>query len=53
MQIVKSQNFWLSYIYKNRAESPEKREQERKSSNIHPEYVYAPTVTNKFTEKTF
>lgn len=53
MQIVKSQNFWLSYIYKNRAESPEKREQERKSSNIHPEYVYAPIVTNKFTEKTF
>lgn len=26
MQIVKSQNFWLSHIYKKRAESTEERE---------------------------
>lgn len=53
MQIVKSQNFWLSHIYKKRAESTEEREQERKPRNKHPEYVYAPTITNKFTERAF
>lgn len=53
MQIVKSQNFWHSHIYRKRTESSEEREQERKPSNKHPEYVYAPTITNKFTKRTF
>lgn len=53
MQIVKTQNFWYSYIYRKRAESTEEREYERKPSNKQPEYVYAPTITNKFIKITF
>lgn len=53
MQIVKSQNFRLSHIYKKRAEPTGKRELERNSRSKQPEYVYTSTITNKFTERTF